>query len=315
MTKLVYAGIGLPATYTDDDPLDWRGKQPLYNDLQTDWYELDENGQRQAIANAFRSTMISPQLELKWNAVAYQALMNVPAEEADPQVYEDYLRDWKRRWDNPGQGDLMNPDWQGFGTEEILPGSKMNPPFWKNVRGLSVLSPYIEDIRKAALEDVQTGGKGFLFREAAMRVPGIGPKIASFAWLILQPTTSELAAIDLWMMRHLGQKGESPNDDQYFTLEDQLRKERDELYPGVPLGQYQWAVWDKLRTPGFHQDHTPFRVVDPPSYLNVDWSGPSAIDRAQEKRRETVPPPPGQELLFAKLRPSWTTWEDDFDLS
>jgi hypothetical protein len=302
--KLVAA---LPAQYTDDDPYDLSGKMPLFNKLQSDWYKGSPEEQRQAIANAFRSTMISPQLELKWNAVAYQALMDVPAEESDPQVYEDYLRDWKRRFDNPGQMDLLNPEWEGFGQEEVLPGDRMNPPFWKNVRGLSVLAPYIEEVRQAALEDLAQGGKGFHFREAAMRIPGIGPKVASFAWLILQPTTSELAALDLWMMRHLGESKESPNDSQYFTLEDRLRKERDAIYPGVPLGQYQWAVWDKLRTPGVHQDHSPFKVKDPPSYAEVDWSGPRAIDRAKEKRFAPIEVNPLQMGFMAKWRAT-TGW-------
>jgi hypothetical protein len=210
--------------------------------------------------------------------------MDIPAEEDNPDVYEHHLRDWKRRWDNPGQTNLLDPNWEGLSEEETLPGSKLNPPFWKNVRGLSVLAPYIEDLRQAALEDLKEGGQGFRFRDVATAIPGIGPKIASFAWLILQPTTSELAAIDLWMMRHLGEKGESPNDNRYLELENKLREERDALYPGVPLGQYQWAVWDKLRTPGAHQDHSPFRVQDPTSFRDVNWSGPSAVDRAQALR-------------------------------
>lgn len=295
----------IPAQYTPEDPYDLAGKQPLFESLQTDWYNRPPEQQAQAIANAFRSTMISPQLELKWNAVAYQALMDVPASESNPQAYEDYLRNWKRRYDNPGQTNLLDPESEGFNPEEVLPGSRMNPPFWKNVRGLSVLAPYIEELREAALEDVATGGKGFHFRDVAMRIPGIGPKIASFAWLILMPSTSELAAIDLWMMRHLGEKGESPNDSQYFVLEDRLRKERDELYPGVPLGQFQWAVWDSLRTPGEHQDHSPFRVIDPPNFRDVEWSGPGAVDRAQQQRFKPKPVNPLQMNLMSNTKSGW----------
>jgi hypothetical protein len=38
-----------------------------------------------------------------------------------------------------------------------------------------------------------------------------------------------------------------------------------------PLGQYQWGVWDKIRTPGYHQDHSPLRVYDPTPYHQVAW--------------------------------------------
>lgn len=298
-----------PANYTDEDPYDLTGKQQLFQNLQREWWQLPDEEMKLAIANAFRSTMISPQLELKWNAVAYQALMGIPASESDPQAYEDYLRDWKRKFDNPGQLDLEGGE--GLSEEEVLPGERLNPPFWKNVRSLAELAPYIDELQRAALEDLEShGGRGFLFREAAMRVPGVGPKIASFAWLILQPTTSELAAIDLWMMRHLGEKGESPNNDRYFELEDKLRKERDQLYPNVPLGQYQWAVWDKLRTEGFHQPHDPFAVVNPKPYQDVSWEGPSAIQRALQKKRGPQEVSPNQfQMQFAKWTkvPAWTT--------
>lgn len=294
-----------PATYTEEDPYDLTGKQPLFDRLQRNWWELPEEQKQLAIANAFRSTLISPQLELKWNAVAYQALMEIPPGETDPQVYEDYLRDWKRKYDMPGQLDLGGGE--GFATEEVLPGERMNPPFWRNVRNLGQLAPYIEELTRAAEEDLAAGGKGFIFRETAMRIPGIGPKIASFAWLILMPTTSDLAAIDLWMARHLG-VSKVPTDDRYFELEDQLRKERDQLYPGVPLSQYQWAVWDFLRTHGFHQPHDPFAVVDPTPFQQVKWEGPSAIERALKVRERSGPPIPGQLNLGKWKRvPMWAT--------
>jgi hypothetical protein len=307
------AGEGLPANYTDDDPYDVEGKQPLYDRLQTNWWELPEDQQRQAIVNAFRSTIISPQLELKWNAIVYQLLMDIPADESDPDVFEQALRSLKRKWDNPGQIGFDTPADDVMDPSQVIPGSRLNPPFWQNVRRLAALGPYAEELRQAAIEDLTLDGSGRTFRQRVldMQIPGLGPKVASFAWLILQPTTSELATLDLWMMRHLDQRYESPRDArEYLELEQQLQAERDQVYGDqVPLGQYQWAVWDKLRTPGVHQDHSPFRVIDPPNYMEVDWSGPSAIDRAQEKRRMTpYHSIPGQLNLLGKWKrlPSWS---------
>lgn len=297
------AGEGVPANYTPEDPYDHAGKQPLYDKLQTNWWELDEDAQRQAVVNAFRSTIISPQLELKWNAIVYQLLSQIPADESDPDVFEQFIRDYKRRWDNPGQVGFDTPAENVLDPSQVLP-EKMNPPFWGNLRRLAQLGPYAEELRQAALEDLMQGGSGHVFRQRVldMQIPGIGPKVTSFAWLILQPTTSELATLDLWMMRHLQKPYESPrNDNEYLQLEQQLQEERDSLYgQGVPLGQYQWAVWDKLRTPGVHQDHSPFRVIDPPHYMDVEWSGPRAIDRAQETRRKAPEPIPGQLNLMGK---------------
>jgi hypothetical protein len=296
------AAQGTPANYTDDDPLDIAGKMPFFQKLQTDWANRPIEEAAQAVANALRATIISPQLELKWNAVAYQALMSVPATEDSPDAYEGYLRDWKRRFDNPGQLDLEGGE--GLGSEEVLPGERMNPPFWGRVRTLAEITPYIEDLTNAALADVKSGGQGFTFREHAMQIPSVGPKVASFAWLILQPTTCELAALDSWMMFYLtGKKTSPPNDESYFTYEEQLRQERDERYPGVPLGQYQWGVWDKIRTEGYHQDHSPFRVIEPTPYTDVNWSGPTAVERAQLERRKPMPAAPGQMNLLG----SWKT--------
>jgi phosphohistidine swiveling domain-containing protein len=95
-------------------------------------------------------------------------------------------------------------------------------------------------------------------------------------------------------MRHLDEPGESPNDSRYFELEDKLRKERDKLYPGTPLGQVQWAIWDSLRTPGQHQDHSPFRVKDPTPFKDVEWSGQTAVERAQKQRFKPAPVSPMQ---------------------
>jgi hypothetical protein len=49
--------------------------------------------------------------------------------------------------------------------------------------------------------------------------------------------TSELATVDVHMMKHLEQETDSPKNVQdYYNLENRLRQERDEMYgPDTPL--------------------------------------------------------------------------------
>lgn len=294
-----YAVNAIPAQYTEQDPLDLQGKQPVFQNMQTEWWTLPEDQQRQAIINAFRATMLSPRLKLRDNAIMYQEFMSIPAEESDPDVFEAHARALKERWDRQGQGDLLG-EVEPMGWEKQVPG-KLTPGFWTNVRRIAALGPYAETLRKAAIDDLQTnGGKGTKFREKVMSmgIPGVGPKVASFAWLALNPTGSDLGTLDVWMMRHLNQDVESPNNpNHYFELEDQLRDEKDALYgPDTPLGQYQWGVWDKIRTPGLHQDHSPLRVHEPTPYHEVAWGDFKRAPRPQRLPEQA----PGQEMLFAK---------------
>jgi GNAT superfamily N-acetyltransferase len=298
-TSWKFSIAGIPAQYSEDDPLDLQGKQPVFDNMQVDWWNLPEEEQRHAVVNAFRATMLSPRLRLRDNAIMYQEMMAIPAEESDPDVFEQHARSVKEKWDRQGQGDLMG-DVEPMGWEQQVPG-KLTPGFWTNIRRLAALGPYSEKLRQAALADIQeNGGKGNFFRDEVLRlgIPGVGPKVASFAWLALNPKGSDLGTLDVWMMRHLNQDVESPNNpSHYFDLENQLRDEKDALYgPQTPLGQYQWGVWDKIRTPGLHQDHSPLRVYDPTPYNQVAWG-----DFARGPRPPIVQPQiPGQEQLFAK---------------
>ena len=291
-------GIALPAQYTENDPLDLKGKQPVFDNMQVEWWDLPPQEQEQAIVNAFRATMLSPRLKLRDNAIMYQEMMAIPAEESDPDVFEQHARDLKERWDRQGQGDILN-EVEPMGWEQQVPG-KLTPGFWTNIRRLAALGPYAKKLQQAALDDLeQNQGKGDLFRNEVLRmgIPGVGPKVASFAWLALNPKGSDLATIDVWMMRHLNEPTESPNNPKhYFQLEDQLRDEKDALYgPDTPLGQYQWGVWDKLRTPGLHQDHSPLKVHEPTPYTDVAWG-----DFARAPRPQRLPEQlPGQEQLFS----------------
>lgn len=271
------AGLGIPATYTPEDPYDIQGKAPLINAMQVDWMNMSPEQQKQVIINAFRATMLSPRMNLKSNAILYQNLMSVPADESNPDVFENIVREMKKKWDAQGQMGLDQQPSDVIPVDELAGGGKYMPGFWGNIRRLANLGPYAETIRQIAVEDMtQHNGDGTYFRDQILKlgIPGVQAKVASFAWLALAPNTSELATVDVHMMRHLKQDGlDSPKNTQhYLQLEDQLRQERDQTYgPDVPLSWYQWGVWDARRTPGYHQDHTPLRADQPTPYQDVQW--------------------------------------------
>jgi hypothetical protein len=274
------AGLEIPANYTDDDPLDLAGKEPVFQAMHVDWIDLKPQEQKQAIVNAFRATMLSPRLNLKSNAILYQTLMSVPADESNPDVFEHLVREVKAKWDayemRLRAEESGRPYDPADPPERFVRGRYM-PGFWGNIRRLANLGPYSDEIHRAAVEDVmQYGASGKHFRTEVlkMKIPGVGAKVASFAWLALAPLQSELATIDVHMMRHFGLQHDAPkNVKEYFALEEQLREERNASPYGdtVPLTKYQWGVWDKRRTPGFHQDHSPLRAYDPTPFDEVDW--------------------------------------------
>lgn len=265
-----------PAHYTDDDPLDLKGKQPLFESMSSNWSSLPPEDGKRAVVNAFRATMLSPQMNLQGNAILYQLLMNIDPNETNPDVFENTIRNMKQQWDLHGQTDLFSDPEQQEDPNQFMPG-KLNNGIWANIRRLAGLGLYADQLYQAAMDDYEAGGTGETFRDRVLKmgIPGVGTKVSSFAWLALAPTTSELGTIDRHMMHHLNQEAESPkNQKEYFELEKRLRDERDDIYPGVPLTQYQWGVWDKRRTPGFHQDHTPLRPIDPTPYTDVKWETP-----------------------------------------
>jgi hypothetical protein len=295
----------MPANYTEEDPLGADTTMQLVDDLHSEWWTQGPEVQRQAIANAFRAALTSPRQNLKWNSIVYQDLMHIPAEESDPQVFEDTIRERKAKWDRFGQQTLdlvhehsNDPEHIQYGDQII---SKYMPGIWKNIRNCALIGPYVEQLRQAAMEDVAQGGDGRYFRQQLldMNIPGIGPKIAAFVWLLLAPRTSRLATIDVHMMRHLGQPVESPKDyNAYLQFEQQLDDQRKVMgYDNVPLGAFQWALWDKQRTPGYHQDHTPLRPLAPTDWRNVDWAPQPA-----RKRTPDLTMPEGQQTLLTQSR-------------
>lgn len=146
-----------------------------------------------------------------------------------------------------------------------------------HLKAIAQISTHADALLKAALEDVhEHDGSGHHFRAAVMQlgVSGVGPKVASFAWLLLQPMTSQLATIDIHIMDVLGHNYEKEmNTRDYFKFERELQAGRDAAgYEHVPLGAFQWGIWDNKRTgEGSHQDHSGLRVLDPVPHEAIDW--------------------------------------------
>ena len=147
-----------------------------------------------------------------------------------------------------------------------------------HLKAIAEISRHADELLDAAIQDVrQHDGTGHLFRTKVLQlgIPGAGPKVASFAWLLLQPMTSQLGTIDTHMMDVLGRPYEKEmNNRDYFKFERELQAGRDAAgYGNVPLGQFQWGLWDYKRTgPGSHQDHSALRVLDPTPHNDIDWA-------------------------------------------
>jgi hypothetical protein len=299
----------IPAQYTDEDPFDIDAVHGLVNDLKTDWYMENPERQTQAIGNAFRAALTSPQQDLKWNSIVYQDLGDIPHQITDPDVYENHIRQKKQQWDNFGQtaldslGSVAPADQTPYLPHMI---QKYQPGIWRNIRNAGYAGSYLDELRQIALEDVSRGADGNYFRHQVLglNIPGVGPKIASFAWLLLNPDQSKLSTLDVHMMRALKQDKESPaNLGDYNRIEAELQRYKDSLgpkYKDVPLGMFQWAVWDKQRTQGFHQDHSGLRPLDPTPWHTIDWA-------PNQRTRFPQPPvqPENQLSLSKKISLSW----------
>lgn len=140
------------------------------------------------------------------------------------------------------------------------------------IAGVSLNS---DQLLKAAREDVaEHNGSGHHWRtQVTNTVPGVGPKEASLAWLLLQPYTSQLAVINPTIADALGHKPEHVNDRDYYKLERELAAGRDASgYGHIPLGQFGWGLHDYASFGhGVHRDHTPLRVIDPTPHNDIDW--------------------------------------------
>jgi 2'-5' RNA ligase len=92
--------------------------------------------------------------------------------------------------------------------------------------------------------------------------------------LLLKPTTSQLGTIDTHMLSLLGYNEADLNPRDYYRMERELAARRDAAgYGDVPLGAFQWGMWDARRTGlGSHQDHSGMKVLNPLNYDLVDWN-------------------------------------------
>lgn len=369
---------GLSNAYLEhDDPLNIQGAQDNAGALERRWWEFktgdgkpDLARMEQAVANALRVAILSPQKELRHNAIQYQHLQTVPAHVDDPQVYWDTLENHRQNWnaDKYGEearflhrpwhykdvfkkfvkmiaanypeedaqakaerivnqwvteeqererrieGDLpeekkrplfdidnaaykavatrmvnlikekqpnldhfreaSTPDEPEIGMSDIANAGRYGAFMGTHLKAIAKVGQNIQAITEAALEDVTNhDGSGHHFRSTILQlqVPFVGPKVASFAWLLLCPNSSELATVDTHIMDMLGIKsGSMPNRD-YFKAERQFRAGMDAAgYGNIPLGQAQWAAWDWKRT-GQSQDHSPIAVDEPTPYDQVMW--------------------------------------------
>jgi hypothetical protein len=302
----------IAAQYTEEDPFDIEAVKELVDELRTQWFLQDPDTQKRAIANAMRAALTSPRQDLKWNTIVYQNMQNIPPDESNPQVYEDHIRSERDKWNSFGQisldtaGTVGDQDMQTYAPHMV---QRYQPGIWANVRNPANVAPYLDQLRQIALEDVARGGDGNYWRQQVLdlQIPGVGPKVTSFAWLLLNPDTSQLSTLDVHMMRALKQDVESPaNIGDYYALEKQLEAYKQSLgpkYADVPLGIFQWAVWDWQRTHGFHQDHAGLRPLNPTPWHQIDWA---QTDRFANRMQRSPEVNEQQQSLFSKLRLAWT---------
>jgi 2'-5' RNA ligase len=158
----------------------------------------------------------------------------------------------------------------------------------EHLKTIAQISRHAGGILDAALEDLgerdhprlqgYEHGAGYHFRAyvLSLNIPGVGPKVTSFSWLLLAPELSQLATIDTHMMDVLGYKGgdESPSPRDYFKMERQFRGRLDAAgYQDLPLGLAQWAMWDYKRSGrDTHQDHAGLRPLNFVQHDHIDWN-------------------------------------------
>lgn len=167
--------------------------------------------------------------------------------------------------------DVWHPqDSTGFAAEESKYGAFMGT----HLDAIEEVGKHIDEIRELAHEDLNKGGHGFIFRNGVMNMnlKGVNPKVASFAWLLLAPLSSELGIVDAHVLRGLRREESDINPRDYYKLERMQRSAKDATgYKHVPLGLYHWGLWDQIRNPGKHSDHSPLRVLDPTPWDKVQW--------------------------------------------
>lgn len=146
-----------------------------------------------------------------------------------------------------------------------------------HLKSIAQVSRHADAILDVALRELQEhdgGGHSFRAYVLSLGIPGIGPKVTSFAWLLLAPELSQLATIDSHMLEVLGRHlDEHPSPRDYFKLEREFRARLDAAgYQSLPLGLGQWAMWDYKRGgPDSHQDHSGLRPLNFVHHDHIDW--------------------------------------------
>lgn len=170
-------------------------------------------------------------------------------------------------------------DMSGFSAADSKYGAFMGG----HLDAIAEVGQHIEDIRQAALKDLEEdGGKGFVFRNAVMNMnlKGVNPKVASFAWLLLSPLSSDLGIVDTHILRGLGYNTPNIPVRDYYKIERMEKAAKDASgYQHVPLGLYHWGLWDHIRNPGSHSDHSPLRVLDPQPWDDdaINWDAATTM--------------------------------------
>lgn len=374
------------AAYLFEDPVGHEEMKDLAYSLDTGWQNLKNpdgspnyEGMKDAIMNALRAAILSPQKELRANAIHYQDLMEVPYSEQNPMRYWEVLENKRNSWNSqrfyreeshrPYAQELeqlkiierarhpelppeeiekrignelfqmrleeeekvleeLTAEGKNFDALDIdrsvdkaiaerlkravkpqeeeadfpfaeveqlqlmaaapslnpnqrdlldQPPNKYPAFMGTHLRSIAQLASHADELLDAALTDVhEYGGTGHHFRSKLidLNVSGVGPKVASLAWLLLQPNTSQLATIDTHMMDVLGRdyNAEMSNRD-FYKFERELQTGRDAAgYNHMPLGQFQWGMWDMKRSgEGQHQRHDPLKPIDPQPHAEATW--------------------------------------------
>lgn len=240
--------------------------------------------------------------------------------ERQPKLDKAMTRDVKKRW----KTEPINTDeyYHAAAVQAPAPAadvSKYGAFMGDHLKAIAQISQHVDTILQAALEDVhEHDGTGHHFRAAVLQlsVPGVGPKVCSFAWLLLQPMTSQLATIDTHMMDLLGHQEKEMNNRDYFGMERELQAGRDAAgYQHMPMGQFQWGMWDYKRTgAGSHQDHSAMAVLDPKPHDAIDWAAkeqPIGAAGAVEWKNmwQTQPPEWWAQTLPARQQ-AWDDYQD-----
>lgn len=164
-----------------------------------------------------------------------------------------------------------------FGTKQLFASADGGYGSFlaSHMRPIAAVSHKADQLLDGAQKDMANGGAGHEFRDRALRlgIPGVGPKEASYAWLLLAPKTSQLGVINPEVANALGYKPEEMSDRDYFKQERELAAGRDAAgYGHVPLGQFGWGLYDNMTFgPGIHRDHSPLRLINPAPYGEYDW--------------------------------------------